>query len=161
MTRAPGLVVLTGAGVSAESGLSTFRDPDGIWQQVRIEDVATPEAFQRDPARVHAFYNARRAQLPAAQPNAAHRALAREIISPADLIEVHIAASYAVCARRDPKGLYAKAAAGNLPSFTGRDSAFEPPAAGEASLILGTETDSPEESLSQLHAFVVTRLKHP
>ena len=77
MTRAPGLVVLTGAGVSAESGLSTFRDPDGIWQQVRIEDVATPEAFQRDPARVHAFYNARRAQLPAAQPNAAHRALAR------------------------------------------------------------------------------------
>ncbi len=74
---APGLVILTGAGVSAESGLSTFRDPDGIWQRVRIEDVATPSAFARDPARVHAFYNARRAQLPAAQPNAAHLALAR------------------------------------------------------------------------------------
>ena len=77
MSAAPGLVVLTGAGVSAESGLSTFRDPDGIWQRVRIEDVATPEAFARDPARVHAFYNARRAQLPSAQPNAAHLALAR------------------------------------------------------------------------------------
>ena len=77
MSAAPGLVVLTGAGVSAESGLSTFRDPDGIWQRVRIEDVATPEAFARDPARVHAVYNARRAQLPSAQPNAAHLALAR------------------------------------------------------------------------------------
>lgn len=73
----PAIVILTGAGVSAESGLSTFRDPDGVWQRVRIEDVATPEAFARDPARVHAFYNARRAQLPAAQPNAAHHALAR------------------------------------------------------------------------------------
>ncbi len=77
MSAAPGLVVLTGAGVSAESGLSTFRDPSGIWQRVRIEDVATPEAFARDPAGVHAFYNARRAQLPDAQPNAAHLALAR------------------------------------------------------------------------------------
>lgn len=77
--RAPGVVVLTGAGISRESGLATFRDPDGIWARVRIEDVATPEAFARDPARVHAFYNARRAQLadPAIQPNAAHHALAR------------------------------------------------------------------------------------
>lgn len=73
-----GIVVLTGAGISRESGLATFRDPGGIWSQVRIEDVATPEAFRRDPARVHAFYNARRRQLadPAIQPNAAHRALA-------------------------------------------------------------------------------------
>lgn len=72
------IVVLTGAGISRESGLSTFRDPDGIWAQVRIEDVATPEAFARDPARVHGFYNARRAQLrdPAVVPNAAHLALA-------------------------------------------------------------------------------------
>lgn len=88
-----------------------------------------------------------------------HRALAREIISPADLIDVHIAASYAACARRDPKGLYAKAAAGNLPGFTGRDSTFEPPADGEASLILGTETSTPEESLRQLHTFVAAELK--
>ena len=73
----PNLVILTGAGISAESGLSTFRDPDGLWQRVRIEDVATPEAFARDPDRVHAFYNARRAQLAEVQPNAAHLALAR------------------------------------------------------------------------------------
>ncbi|WP_270933721.1 Sir2 family NAD+-dependent deacetylase [Falsiroseomonas oryzae] len=74
----PSLVILTGAGISRESGLATFRDADGIWAKVRIEDVATPEAFARDPARVHAFYNARRAQLrdPAIRPNAAHRALA-------------------------------------------------------------------------------------
>lgn len=92
-------------------------------------------------------------------PLRAHRALAREIISPADLIEVHIAASYAACARRDPKGLYAKAAAGNLPGFTGRDSAFEPPTPAEPTLILGTETSTPEESLLQLHTFVAARLK--
>ena len=73
----PEIVILTGAGISAESGLATFRDLGGIWQSVRLEDVATPEAFARDPARVHAFYNARRAQLAAVQPNAAHRALAR------------------------------------------------------------------------------------
>lgn len=74
-----GIVVLTGAGISRESGLATFRDADGIWAKVRIEDVATPEAFARDPARVQAFYDARRVQLrdPAIQPNAAHHALAR------------------------------------------------------------------------------------
>jgi NAD-dependent deacetylase len=73
------LVILTGAGISRESGLATFRDPDGIWAKVRLEDVATPEAFRRDPARVQAFYNARRAALrdPALQPNAAHLALVR------------------------------------------------------------------------------------
>ena len=74
--RVPGLVVLTGAGVSRESGLATFRDADGAWQKVRIEDVATPEGFRRDPMLVHAFYNARRAQLDAVAPNAAHLALA-------------------------------------------------------------------------------------
>ncbi|HTZ69379.1 MAG TPA: NAD-dependent deacylase [Acetobacteraceae bacterium] len=73
------IVILTGAGISRESGLATFRDPDGIWARVRIEDVATPEAFRRDPARVQAFYNTRRAALrdPALRPNAAHLALAR------------------------------------------------------------------------------------
>ncbi len=76
MTRR-GIVILTGAGISQESGLSTFRDADGIWARVRLEDVATPEAFARDPARVHAFYNARRAQLAQVEPNAAHLALAR------------------------------------------------------------------------------------
>ena len=71
------IVVLTGAGISRESGLDTFRDAGGIWSQVRLEDVATPEAFARDPARVHAFYNARRVALLGVQPNPAHRALAR------------------------------------------------------------------------------------
>lgn len=71
------IVVLTGAGISAESGLGTFRDADGLWAQVDLEAVATPEGFARDPARVHAFYNARRAAARAARPNAAHRALAR------------------------------------------------------------------------------------
>ncbi|MEO0912905.1 MAG: NAD-dependent deacylase [Pseudomonadota bacterium] len=71
------IVILTGAGISAESGLGTFRDLGGIWQQVRLEEVATPEAFARDPTRVQAFYNARRRQAAEAAPNAAHRALGR------------------------------------------------------------------------------------
>lgn len=76
---APGIVVLTGAGISKESGLATFRDADGIWATVRIEDVATPEAYGRDPERVLGFYNARRRGLIGAdiRPNAAHAALAR------------------------------------------------------------------------------------
>ncbi len=72
----PDLVILTGAGVSAESGLATFRDSGGLWENTRIEDVATPEAFERDPALVHAFYNARRAGAAKATPNAGHHALA-------------------------------------------------------------------------------------
>lgn len=78
MPSPPAIVVLTGAGISRESGLATFRDPDGVWARVRLEDVATPQAFARDPGRVQAFYNARRAQLadPAVAPNAAHLALA-------------------------------------------------------------------------------------
>lgn len=71
------IVVLTGAGVSAESGLATFRGPDGLWEGHRVEDVATPEAFSRDPALVHQFYDARRARLGTVQPNGAHKALAR------------------------------------------------------------------------------------
>jgi NAD-dependent deacetylase len=73
------IVVLTGAGISQESGLETFRDPDGIWSKVRLEDVATPEAFARDPDAVHAFYNMRRTRhrVAMANPNAAHTALAR------------------------------------------------------------------------------------
>ncbi|QVL41696.1 MAG: NAD-dependent protein deacylase [Alcanivorax sp.] len=72
------IVILTGAGISAESGINTFRDAGGLWENHRIEDVATPEAFQRDPQGVQSFYNRRRAQLrdPAIQPNAAHLALA-------------------------------------------------------------------------------------
>jgi NAD-dependent deacetylase len=85
------IVVLTGAGISRESGLATFRDADGLWARVRIEDVATPGAFARDPDRVQGFYNARRAQLrdPAIAPNAAHLALARlERAWPAEVLLV-------------------------------------------------------------------------
>ena len=71
------IVILTGAGISAESGVPTFRAADGLWENHRIEDVATPQAFRRDPALVQRFYDARRAALANVAPNAAHRALAR------------------------------------------------------------------------------------
>jgi len=71
------VVILTGAGISAESGLATFRDADGLWEQHDPMTIATPEAFARDPALVYRFYNARRNQLAGAQPNAAHLALAQ------------------------------------------------------------------------------------
>ena len=72
----PSVVVLTGAGISAESGVPTFRDADGLWEGHRVEDVATPEAFDADPETVHQFYDARRAALGTVGPNAAHTALA-------------------------------------------------------------------------------------
>lgn len=71
------IVVLTGAGISAESGVPTFRGGDGLWEGHRIEDVATPEGFERDPDAVLAFYDARRRAVASTVPNAAHRALAR------------------------------------------------------------------------------------
>ena len=71
------LVILTGAGVSAESGLGTFRDKGGVWTKYDLAEVATPEGFARDPALVHGFYNARRANAADAAPNAAHHALAK------------------------------------------------------------------------------------
>ncbi len=71
------IVILTGAGISAESGLGTFRDKDALWTKYDLSEVATPEGFARDPAKVHAFYNARRKNAAEAMPNAAHTALAR------------------------------------------------------------------------------------
>ena len=73
------VVVLTGAGISAESGLKTFRDNNGLWENHSIHDVATPESFERDPALVYRFYNQRRQQLlsPEVKPNPAHYALAK------------------------------------------------------------------------------------
>ena len=71
------IVILTGAGISAESGLGTFRAEDGLWASHRVEDVATPEGFRADPSLVHNFYNMRRAESAGASPNAAHEALAR------------------------------------------------------------------------------------
>jgi len=92
-------------------------------------------------------------------PLQAHRARVREIIGAADLTEVYVEASYETCARRDPKGLYAKAAAGGVGQFTGRDASFEPPRPGEAALVLPTESESPEASLARLHAHVAPLLQ--
>jgi NAD-dependent deacetylase len=77
MSSIRNIVILTGAGVSAESGIDTFRDGGGLWEQHRVEDVATPEAFARDPDLVLRFYDMRREAIQTKQPNAAHRALAK------------------------------------------------------------------------------------
>ena len=77
MNRPPNIVILTGAGVSAESGVPTFRAADGLWEGHRVEDVATPQAFRRNPPLVQRFYDDRRAFLGKVQPNKAHAALAR------------------------------------------------------------------------------------
>ena len=77
MGKLRNIVVLTGAGISAESGIDTFRSAGGLWEQHRVEDVATPEAFARDPALVQRFYDMRRAAIQTKVPNAAHHALAR------------------------------------------------------------------------------------
>ncbi len=113
------ITVLTGAGISAESGLRTFRADDGLWEDHRIEDVATPEGFARDPELVHRFYNERRRAAAAASPNPAHEALA-ELARHTDLtlvtqnvddlheragsravIHMHGALAGALCARCD------------------------------------------------------------
>ena len=86
------ILILTGAGISAESGVDTFRDVGGIWSKVRLEDVATPEGFARDPAMVHDFYNQRRAGLAGVKPNPAHLALAR--------LEREVSGSVTVVTRR-------------------------------------------------------------
>lgn len=77
MSEIRNIVILTGAGISAESGIDTFRGGGGLWEQHRVEDVATPEAFARDPDLVLRFYDMRRAAIQEKQPNAAHTALAR------------------------------------------------------------------------------------
>ncbi len=77
MRDTPNIVILTGAGISAESGIATFRGPGGLWEGHRVEDVCTPEALAADPVLVHRFYDLRRAALATVGPNAAHEALAR------------------------------------------------------------------------------------
>lgn len=77
MVKPRNIVILTGAGVSAESGVATFRGPGGLWEGHRVEEVCTPEALAHDPVLVHRFYDARRAKLVTVEPNAAHHALAR------------------------------------------------------------------------------------
>lgn len=77
MTDPRNIVILTGAGISAESGVATFRGPGGLWEGHRVEDVCTPQALAHDPDLVHRFYDERRANLAKVEPNAAHHALAR------------------------------------------------------------------------------------
>lgn len=87
--RERSIVILTGAGMSADSGVATFRGPDGLWEGHRVEDVATPEAFARDPVLVRGFYDQRRARLADVEPNAGHIALARlDAHWPGDLLIV-------------------------------------------------------------------------
>ncbi len=89
MAEFESIVILTGAGISAESGIDTFRDAGGLWERHRIEDVATPEGFARDPDLVLGFYDSRREALAKVEPNPAHRALARlEREFPGDLLLV-------------------------------------------------------------------------
>ncbi len=92
-------------------------------------------------------------------PTRALRALARRIVGDGDFLEIHVEASVETCARRDPKGLYAKADRGEVKQFTGRDAPFEPPAG--ADLVVNTDREPPEQSLERLHAFAVTRLRRP
>jgi NAD-dependent deacetylase len=93
--RGDRVFVLTGAGISAESGVATFRDANGLWEKHRIEDVATPEGFERDPQLVWRFYSERRLQLGSVKPNPAHFALAR--------LEEHLGGSLFLCTQNvDP-----------------------------------------------------------
>ena len=92
-------------------------------------------------------------------PARALRATAREIIGSDDLIEVYVKASFETCEKRDPKGLYAKAGAGGVKQFTGRDSGFEPPTEGDGDLIVDTEAESVEASLERLYARVLPRIQ--
>jgi adenylylsulfate kinase len=91
-------------------------------------------------------------------PQRALRELARSIIGVEDFLEIYVSASIEECARRDPKGIYAKADAGQVRQFTGRDSRFEPPAPGEAALVIDTEARTPEQSLEKLHALAASRI---
>jgi NAD-dependent deacetylase len=131
MAQFQNIVVLTGAGISAESGLETFRASDGLWAQHRIEDVCTPEALARDPDLVHHFYDLRREALAMVAPNAAHDALARlerdypgdvlivtqnvddlhERAGSRNIIHMHGSLTSALCARCDHR----QAWQGNLP----------------------------------------------
>ncbi len=92
-------------------------------------------------------------------PHRVHREIARTIIGTGDFNEVYVAASFETCAKRDPKGLYAKARAGIVQQFTGRDSSFEPPLQDDGVLLIDTEVETPDASLDRLHTTVVSRIR--
>jgi adenylylsulfate kinase len=87
------------------------------------------------------------------------RALARSVIGAEDLIEVYVKAAFETCARRDPKGLYAKADAGGVAHFTGKDSSFEPPGHDDPAYVLDTETQSVDQSVERLHRFTLPQIQ--
>jgi len=91
------IVILTGAGISAESGLNTFRDSNGLWENHRVEDVATPEAYQKDPQLVWRFYSMRRIQAAEAKPNTAHLALANFAHEQISHFETHLISQNVDC----------------------------------------------------------------
>lgn len=91
-------------------------------------------------------------------PRRAHREMIRDIVGANDFLEIHLNASFATCASRDPKGLYAQAAAHNLPQFTGVDSIFEATLPGSAALVVDTESAPLEQSLARIHEFVLPRI---
>src|SRR5262245_29321163 len=111
LRRAKAVAVLTGAGVSAESGVPTFRDADGLWEGHPIEDVATPAAFRRDPRLVWQFYNARRANLTHVEPNAGHVALAR--------FEEHFGSDRFTVVTQNVDGLHRRAGSRNVVELHG------------------------------------------
>jgi adenylylsulfate kinase len=94
-------------------------------------------------------------------PTRALRTLAKEIVGPENFIEIYVKASFEICAQRDPKGLYAKASAGGVKHFTGRDSGFEPPADGDEVTIFDTEAESAQTTLERLHARVLPHIQLP
>lgn len=104
------MLVLTGAGVSAESGIPTFRDAGGLWEQHRVEDVASPDGFRKDPALVWRFYAQRRAQMASRQPNAGHRALAA--------VEARLGDRF-LLATQNIDGLHAAAGSGRVAELHG------------------------------------------
>jgi NAD-dependent deacetylase len=111
LRAARAVAVLTGAGVSAESGVPTFRDADGLWEGHPIEDVATPAAFRRDPRLVWQFYNARRANLAQVQPNPGHIALAR--------LEEHFGSDHFTIITQNVDGLHRRAGSRNVVELHG------------------------------------------
>lgn len=148
--RAEGFVVRLLDGDDLRAGLSRdlgFSDRDRAENIRRAAEVAKLFA-QAGVVTICSFIT----------PLRAHRALAREIVPAAAWLGIYAAAPFEICARRDPKGLYARAAAGALTSFTGRDSLFEPPAADEDVLVLATGSESPADSAARLEGFVLTQL---
>ncbi len=133
-------------GDNVRSGLNRglgFSDADRVENIRRVAEVAKLFA-QAGVVTICSFIT----------PLRALRESAREIVGAEDFFDVYVKASFETCARRDPKGLYAKAGAGGVKQFTGKDSAFEEPVAGGVSLVIDTEAESPETSLERLHAAV-------